>query len=118
MCVKICALVLVLLPTLPLLSQAAGSQDQVAQHSRQAQQYLAQKRPDLAIPEFKALVALNPKNLDAQANLGVLLFFQGDYTQAEPHLRAALDMQPTLTKIQALLGNGGKAHRPNRSREH
>ena len=104
MCAKICALVLLLLPALPLLSQGAGSQDQAAQHSRQAQQYLAQHRPDLAIPEFKALVALNPKNLDAQANLGVLLFFQGDYSQAEPHLRAALDMQPTLTKIQALLG--------------
>ena len=104
MCAKICALVLLLLPALPLQSQGAGSQDQAAQHSRQAQQYLAQHRPDLAIPEFKALVDLNPKNLDAQANLGVLLFFQGDYSQAEPHLRAALDMQPTLTKIQALLG--------------
>jgi tetratricopeptide (TPR) repeat protein len=108
MCAKICALVLLLLPAFPLLAQEAGSQDQVAQHSRQAQQYLAQHRPDLAIPEFKALVALNPKNLDAQANLGVLLFFQGDYTQAEPHLRAALDMQPTLTKIQALLGMAEK----------
>jgi tetratricopeptide (TPR) repeat protein len=108
MCAKICALVLVLVLSLPLLSQVAGSQDQVAQHSRQAQQYLAQHRPDLAIPEFKALVALNPKNLDAQANLGVLLFFQGDYGQAEPHLRAALDMQPTLTKIQALLGMAEK----------
>jgi tetratricopeptide (TPR) repeat protein len=105
---KICALVLLFLPGLPLQSQGAGSQDQAAQHSRQAQQYLAQHRPDLAIPEFEALVALNPKNLDAQANLGVLLFFQGDYTQAEPHLRAALDMQPTLTKIQALLGMAEK----------
>lgn len=108
MCAKICALVLLLLPAFPLLAQEAGSQDQVAQHSRQAQQYLAQHRPDLAIPEFKALVALNPKNLDAQANLGVLLFFQGDYSQAEPHLRAALDMQPTLSKIQALLGMAEK----------
>ncbi len=49
-----------------------------------------------------------PRNLDAQANLGVLLFFQGDYGKAEPHLRAALDMQPTLTKIQALLGMAEK----------
>jgi tetratricopeptide (TPR) repeat protein len=105
---KICTLVLVLLPALPLFSQAAGAQEETAQHSRQAQQFLAQHRPDLAIPEFKSLVALNPKNLDAQANLGVLLFFQGDYTQALPHLRAALDMQPSLTKIQALLGMAEK----------
>ena len=46
--------------------------------------------------------------MDAQANLGVLLFFQGDYVKAEPHLRAALEMQPDLTKIQALLGMAEK----------
>ena len=106
---KLCTLLLAFLPTLPLLSQASGShQDQVAEHSRLAQQYLNQHRPDLAIPEFQTLVSLEPRNLDAQANLGVLLFFQGDYVKAEPHLRAALDMQPNLTKIQALLGMAEK----------
>ena len=106
---KLCALLLVFLPTLPLLSQApANNQDQIAAHSRLAQQYLSQRRPDLAIPELQALVSLEPRNLDAQANLGVLLFFQGDYGKAEPHLRAALEMQPNLTKIQALLGMAEK----------
>jgi tetratricopeptide (TPR) repeat protein len=106
---KLCTLLLVFLPTLPLVSQAPGShQDQVAEHSRLAQQYLNQRRPDLAIPEFQALVSLQPRNLDAQANLGVLLFFQGDYVKAQPHLRAALDMQPNLAKIQALLGMAEK----------
>ncbi len=106
---KLCALLLVSLPTLPLLSQApANNQDQIAAHSRLAQQYLNQRRPDLAIPELQALVSLEPRNLDAQANLGVLLFFQGDYVKAEPHLRAALEMQPNLAKIQALLGMAEK----------
>lgn len=106
---KLCILLLASLPTLPLLSQApAGSQDQVAAHSRMAQQYLNQRRPDLAIPEFQAIVSLEPRNLDAQANLGVLLFFQRDYVKAEPHLRAALEMQPNLNKIQALLGMAEK----------
>jgi tetratricopeptide (TPR) repeat protein len=106
---KLCTLVLAILPTLPLLSQASGSrQDQAAEHSRLAQQYLNQRRPDLAIPEFQALVSLEPRNLDAQANLGVLLFFQGDYVKAVPHLRAALEMQANLTKIQALLGMAEK----------
>ncbi len=86
----------------------ANNQDQIAAHSRLAQQYLNQRRPDLAIPELQALVSLEPRNLDAQANLGVLLFFQGDYVKAEPHLRAALEMQPNLTKIQALLGMAEK----------
>jgi tetratricopeptide (TPR) repeat protein len=106
---KLCALLLASLPSLPLLSQApASNQDQIAAHSRLAQQYLTQRRPDLAIPELQALVSLEPKNLDAQANLGVLLFFQGDYVKAEPHLRSALEMQPNLTKIQALLGMAEK----------
>jgi tetratricopeptide (TPR) repeat protein len=106
---KLCTLLLVFLATLPLLSQASGNhQDQVAEHSRLAQQYLNQRRPDLAIPELQAVVSLQPRNLDAQANLGVLLFFLGDYVKAEPHLRAALDMQPNLTKIQALLGMAEK----------
>jgi tetratricopeptide (TPR) repeat protein len=106
---KLCALLVAFLPTFPLLSQASSNhRDQVAEHSRLAQQYLNQRRPDLAIPEFQALVSLEPRDLDAQANLGVLLFFQGDYVKAEPHLRAALDMQPNLTKIQALLGMAEK----------
>jgi tetratricopeptide (TPR) repeat protein len=106
---KLCTLLLALLPTLPVLAQASGSrQEQAAEHSRLAQQYLNQHRPDLAIPEFQALVSLEPRNLDAQANLGVLLFFQGDYVKAVPHLRTALDMQPNLTKIQALLGMAEK----------
>jgi tetratricopeptide (TPR) repeat protein len=106
---KLCILLLVALPTLPLLSQVSSSnQDQAAEHSRLAQQYLSQRRPDLAIPELQALVSLQPKNLDAQANLGVLLFFQGDYVKAQPHLRVALEMQPNLNKIQALLGMAEK----------
>jgi tetratricopeptide (TPR) repeat protein len=106
---KLRALILVFLPALPLFPQAAvNSQNQVAAHSRLAQQYLSQHRPDLAIPEFEAIVALEPKNLDAQGNLGVLLFFQGDNPKAIPHLRTALEMQPTLTKIEALLGMAEK----------
>ncbi len=50
------------------------------------------------------MLAADPNNLDAQANLGVLLYFQKDYAGAEPHLRAAIEQQPSLTKIRALLG--------------
>jgi tetratricopeptide (TPR) repeat protein len=106
---KLCTLLLASLPSLPLLCQApTDNQDQIAVHSRLAQQFLNQRRPDLAIPELQAVVSLDSRNLDAQANLGVLLFFQGDYVKAEPHLRAALEMQPNLTKIQALLGMAEK----------
>jgi tetratricopeptide (TPR) repeat protein len=106
---KLCTLFLVFLAIIPLRAQGPpGAQDQAAQHAKLAQQYLSQQRPDLAIPELKALVALEPRNVDAQGNLGVLLFFQGDYAQAAPHLRAALELQPNLPKIQALLGMAEK----------
>src|SRR5271154_6057659 len=106
---KLCTLFMVFLTTIPLRPQLApGTQDQIAVHSRLAQQYLNQKQPELAIPELEALVALDPRNVDAQANLGVLLFFQDNYAKASPHLRAALDLQPNLPKIQALLGMAEK----------
>ena len=81
-----------------------GRQPQVELHNRKAAEYLKQNRPDLAAPEFRAIVALDPNNVDARGNLGVVMFFQGDYTSAIPQLRAALKLRPALSKIQALLG--------------
>jgi len=81
-----------------------GRQPEIESHNRKAAEYLKEKRPDLAVPEFRAIVALDPKNVDARGNIGVLLFFQGDYTNAVPELRAALKLRPALSKIQALLG--------------
>jgi len=93
----------------PCFSQSAPStQQQIAAHSLKAQEYLKENKPELAVPEFKALVALEPNNVDARGNLGVLLFFQGAYADAIPHLRAALKLQPSLWKIQALLGMSEK----------
>jgi len=79
-------------------------QQQIESHARKAAEFLKENKPDLAVPEFRAIVALNPSNVDALANLGVLLFFQGAYADAIPELRGALKLQPTLSRIQALLG--------------
>jgi Flp pilus assembly protein TadD len=73
-------------------------------HDRKAQELLAQKKPELAAKEFAAALEIDPRNLDAQANLGVLLFFQKNYAGAEPLLRSVVDQRPALTKIRALLG--------------
>jgi tetratricopeptide (TPR) repeat protein len=86
-------------------STASTAQDQTQAHARQAAEYLKQNKPALAIPEFQAIVALDPTNVDARANLGVLLFFTGKYQEALPELRAALKLQPNLWRIQALLGS-------------
>lgn len=63
-----------------------------------------QQKPQLAIPALREIISLDPKNLSANANLGVLLFFQGDYADAMPPMRTALQLQPDLWRIEALLG--------------
>jgi tetratricopeptide (TPR) repeat protein len=90
---------------LPSFSQSTPSrQQQIETHNRQAAEYLHENRPDLAVPEFRAIVALDPNNVDAHGNLGAVLYFQGSYADAIPELRAALKLRPSLWKIQALLG--------------
>jgi len=85
-------------------SPAPSDKDQAAQHQRLAQQYLREQKPDLAVPELKKVVELDPSNVDARANLGVLLFFRGNYAESIPQLQAAINMQPNLGKVRALLG--------------
>jgi tetratricopeptide (TPR) repeat protein len=85
-------------------SQQVGNREQIAFHAQQAQQFLRANQPDQAIPEFRAIIALDPSNIDALGNLGVLLYFKGDYAHAIPELQAALKLDPALWKIQALLG--------------
>jgi len=86
---------------------------------QQVQQYLQQQKPQLAIPVLREILSLDPKNLNAQANLGVLLFFQNDYTEAIPHLRAALEGKPDLWRIEALLGIAQKrTGDPNEAQGH
>jgi len=100
---------LLLLSATSCFSQSAPShRQQVEEHTLKAQEYMRENKPDLAVPEFKAIVDLEPNNADARGNLGVLLSFQGAYAEAIPQLRAALKLQPTLWKIQALLGMAEK----------
>jgi Tfp pilus assembly protein PilF len=110
--IAVAGFVLVLAPA-SCLSQAnsaaqGDNQQQFAEHIQKAHGYLDAKQPALAIPEFQAAVAIDPKNVDAQANLGVLLFFQGKPADSILHFRAALagrkEGQPGLAKIQGLLG--------------
>jgi predicted Zn-dependent protease len=102
-----CAVLLVVL--LPCSAQSTpATQEQIESHARLAAEYLKEKKPELAVPEFRAIVELNPDNVDARANLGVLLFFEGKYADAIPQLRAALKLNPDLPKIQSLLGYAEK----------
>jgi tetratricopeptide (TPR) repeat protein len=106
------ALFLMAIASVPALALQSGQDNEIEVHERLAQQYLNEKKPELAIPELKSVVALDPNNVDACANLGVLLFFQRDYEEAVPQLRKAVQLKPGLWKIQALLGLG-ETHTPD-----
>ena len=80
------------LSSLACFSQTNDSrQQQIGSHTRKAAEYLKENRPDLAAAEFRAIIAIDPKNMDAHGNLGAVLFFQGAYADAIPELRAALN---------------------------
>jgi tetratricopeptide (TPR) repeat protein len=99
-----CALV-VWLPWPALMAQATQDvPNKVAALEQQVQMHLQEQKPQLAIPVLREIISLDPKNLNAQANLGVLVFFQGNYAEAIPHMQAALQVQPGLWRIEALLG--------------
>ena len=93
-----------------LLAVLAGSeagtlhaQVTAAQHLQRAHSFLTQKQPAQAIPEFRAVLETDPNNADAVGNLGVLLYFSGDYSGAAPLLTRTVAAQP-IPRLQALLG--------------
>lgn len=93
-----------LLICLQLNAAAQESNVSPQEHARRANDFLKTNQPTKAIPEFAALIAAAPDNVDAQANLGVLLYFQAQYADALGHLRKAVQLDPNVPKIQGLLG--------------
>jgi tetratricopeptide (TPR) repeat protein len=79
-------------------------QQKIGALQQQSEKYLQEQKPQLAIPVLREIVSLDPNNLNAHGNLGVLLFFQGSYPEAIPHMRAALQLKPDLWRVEALLG--------------
>jgi tetratricopeptide (TPR) repeat protein len=77
---------------------------EIHDHLRKAAEYLKAQDPDSAVKEFNAVLALDSRNAEAYANLGVVAFFRRDYRSASGYLRKAAAIDPSLAKSQALLG--------------
>ena len=92
----------------PCFSQSVSASQEIAAHASRARQFLKDRRPDLAAAEYVAIIALDPNNLEAHTNIGVLFYFNYDYAKAVPQLRAALKLQPDASKTEALLGMAEK----------
>lgn len=98
--------VLILLPSssIPFAQEAVDSKQKIESLEHEVQNYLHEQKPELAIPLFRQIISLDPANVSAHGDLGVLLFFQNSYPEAITELRAALNLDPKLWKIEALLG--------------
>jgi len=77
---------------------------EVRDRLRKAAEYLKANDANSAAKELNAVLALDPKNAEAYANLGVIAFVERDYQNAAKYLRKALAIDPSLAKTQALLG--------------
>lgn len=83
---------------------AASKNTQIARQLELVQEALKANHPEVAKTALRAVLALDPQNLEARANLGVLEFFTQGCPVASQDLREALAIQPDLPKVEALLG--------------
>src|SRR4030095_7231289 len=86
------------------LTNAQTSTNAVQQHLKLAQEALKSNNADVAVRELQSVIKLDPKKVEAHANLGVLLFFRRNCEKTSEHFETALSAQPSLAKAEALLG--------------
>jgi tetratricopeptide (TPR) repeat protein len=77
---------------------------EIHDHLEKAAAFLRAKDADSAVRQLDAVLALDPRNAEAYADLGVIAFFKQDFRAAARDLRQALAINPSLAKSQALLG--------------
>ncbi len=89
-------------PVLAALASLLSAQT-IESHARSAQAALKSGNSAEAEREFQAILAIDPKNTDARANLGVLRYLQNDWSGAEVDFREVLKLQ-RIPKAEVLLG--------------
>jgi Flp pilus assembly protein TadD len=84
--------------------QTASKASEVRAHLSRGEAALRANNPAAAEGEFRDALAIDPRNAEANSNLGVLEYARGDYRHACENFREALTRQPSLIKAEALLG--------------
>ncbi|HVT91497.1 MAG TPA: tetratricopeptide repeat protein [Bryobacteraceae bacterium] len=90
-----------------LFASQAPAQDRRAQfseHARSAQAAIAANDAPAAKRELEAMLKIDPANVDAHANLGMIEFVQGEYREAAGHFETAISGSPSLAAARAFLG--------------
>jgi tetratricopeptide (TPR) repeat protein len=87
------------------LSQTSSSAAaEIRDYMSQGQAALRANQPNVAARAYQSILRLDPKNIEARANLGVVAMSTGDWSEAAEDLDAALKLQPSQSRVQALLG--------------
>jgi tetratricopeptide (TPR) repeat protein len=102
---------ILLIPALRLFFQVyslpaqAGSEKtpQIQVYLQQGQAALRANETEAAAAAFQKVLTLDPKNVEANMNLGTMDFLSGQCAKAELELRSALAGDPALTKARAFL---------------
>ena len=77
---------------------------EVKGYLEQAQRALKDNRPEEAAQAYRAVLKIDPVNVEARANLGIVAMVQGNWGEAAEELQRALKLRPSHRKVQALLG--------------
>lgn len=83
---------------------------QVRIHFEQAEKYRYEGKHDLAIEEYKAILALSPDAFDALNNLGYLYVGKGQYANAIAQYQKAIAIKPDFAEALFNLGVAYVAH--------
>jgi tetratricopeptide (TPR) repeat protein len=88
----------------PNPSAQTGNRAEIEQHYEKAQAALHSNQSAVAEKEFREILRVDPRNVSAHANLGVIAYTEKDYKRASEEFRTALKLQPNLWNAKAFLG--------------
>jgi tetratricopeptide (TPR) repeat protein len=99
-----CALLFLLMTVDGLPQTNSSTAAEIRDYMSEAQKALRANQPSVAAQAYLAILKLDPGNIEALANLGVVAMSTGDWGKAAEDLDAALKLQPSESRVQALLG--------------
>jgi tetratricopeptide (TPR) repeat protein len=92
-------------PCDPAIAQLApGQESEIDRLGRQAETDLRDQKLDLAVADYRRILALDPANTNAHSNLGLAYYLQQQFAPAAEQFNIALRAKPDLWNIAALCG--------------
>lgn len=85
------------------IAQTGSTRSELTKDLERGEEALKANDQTAAAEQFRAALKIDPANVEANANLGAIGFFQGDCSGAIRNLRSALEVSPNLVNAQGLI---------------